>query len=794
MDPRADLRLKARDPEARLGQYNIIKTLGEGSFGKVKLAVHQVSGQKVALKIISRKKLINRDMAGRVEREIAYLQLLRHPHIIKLYTVITTATEIIMVIEYAGGELFDYIVKHGKMGETEARRFFQQIICAVEYCHRHKIVHRDLKPENLLLDEFMNVKIADFGLSNIMTDGNFLKTSCGSPNYAAPEVISGKLYAGPEVDVWSSGVILYVLLCGKLPFDDDYIPTLFKKISQGNYTLPNYLGSEARNLISKMLVVNPLHRINIEEIRKDPWFKKDLPDYLRPTPEEFFHTGVDYAKLPPLRAIERGPAEKLEGELHEAVVGKLGKTMGYAEDDVQDALNKQEPSAIKDAYMIVRENQMMSTRLSNAQNMGGFLAQSPPAWNSYMPSSPRHTPGPHPPGSPFSSASQGPPRSGSPLTLMAAREGLGISGIPEEVATPGDIGRTPSATIGILPSSLPEFHTAFMRGGPVPSPKAQQPQAPQSMPPILGRKGPKPHNPRIQGKVEGLTPLSQSSRDKKPRQTRWQFGIRSRNSPLEAVGCIYRGLKKMGAEWVVPDREGEEECNRSEGEYSGSESESDGDWSGDDGRDSRDHYGSPGRRRRSSSRVHSSVDDTKIPEDPWVIHCRWRKDHLFKPTSEENTPSATPEGTKRYSFTPVERERHGDESLYVHMEIQLYQLEQNFYLVDFKCAGYERIDQDEEDDDQDGDDGQEEDDGGENDQEEEKKPKKVGFLEELGGDASGGGDTIKTDGDAPVLDSDTKKDKGVGGRKQEEKDVSSPFPFLDLAGKLIIQLAAASEE
>lgn len=137
-----------------------------------------------------------------------------------------------MVIEYAGGELFDYIVKNGKMREEEARRFFQQIICAVEYCHRHKIVHRDLKPENLLLDEFMNVKIADFGLSNIMTDGNFLKTSCGSPNYAAPEVISGKLYAGPEVDVWSSGVILYVLLCGKLPFDDDYIPTLFKKISR----------------------------------------------------------------------------------------------------------------------------------------------------------------------------------------------------------------------------------------------------------------------------------------------------------------------------------------------------------------------------------------------------------------------------------------------------------------------------------------------------------------------------------------------------------------------------------
>ncbi|KAG0734589.1 hypothetical protein G6F62_012055 [Rhizopus arrhizus] len=171
------------------------------------------------------------DMGGRVKREIQYLKLLRHPHIIKLYEVITTPTDIIMVIEYAGKELFNYIVEKGKLSEDDARRFFQQIICAVEYCHRHKIAHRDLKPENLLLDANNNVKIADFGLSNIMTDGDFLKTSCGSPNYAAPEVISGRLYAGPEVDVWSCGVILYVMLCGRLPFDDEYIPTLFKKIN-----------------------------------------------------------------------------------------------------------------------------------------------------------------------------------------------------------------------------------------------------------------------------------------------------------------------------------------------------------------------------------------------------------------------------------------------------------------------------------------------------------------------------------------------------------------------------------
>lgn len=157
------------------------------------------------------------------------------------HDVIQTNQSIIMVIEYAGNELFDYIVKNGKvytlritvdckLSEREARRFFQQIMSAVDYTHRHKIVHRDLKPENLLLDADLNVKIADFGLSNILEDGKFLKTSCGSPNYAAPEVIAGRVYAGPEVDIWSCGVILYVLLCGRLPFDDESIPKLFEKI------------------------------------------------------------------------------------------------------------------------------------------------------------------------------------------------------------------------------------------------------------------------------------------------------------------------------------------------------------------------------------------------------------------------------------------------------------------------------------------------------------------------------------------------------------------------------------
>lgn len=220
-------------------------------------------------------------MEDKLKREIKILKLCMHPHIIRLYEVIETATDVYVVTEYSsGGELFDYIVERGRLMEAEARRFFQQIISGVQYCHKHMVAHRDLKPENLLLDEQSNVKIADFGLSNCMRDGWFLKTSCGSPNYAAPEVISGKLYAGPEVDIWSCGVIVYALLCGSLPFDDESIPYLFRKIKGGIYVLPSYLSDSSRDLISKMLVTDPLKRINMDEIRRHPWFMQDLPRYL----------------------------------------------------------------------------------------------------------------------------------------------------------------------------------------------------------------------------------------------------------------------------------------------------------------------------------------------------------------------------------------------------------------------------------------------------------------------------------------------------------------------------------
>ncbi|CAO3686145.1 unnamed protein product [Rhizopus stolonifer] len=343
----------------QIGQYNVISTVGTGSFGKVKLAVHAITGQKVALKFINRKKIASMEMGGRVKREIQYLKLLRHPHIIKLYEVITTPTDIIMVIEYAGKELFNYIVEKGKMSEEDARRFFQQIICAVEYCHRHKIVHRDLKPENLLLDANNNVKIADFGLSNIMTDGDFLKTSCGSPNYAAPEVISGRLYAGPEVDVWSCGVILYVMLCGRLPFDDEYIPTLFKKINGGIYKMPSYLSPDTKSLLTSMLVVDPLKRITIQEIRKNEWFNKNLPDYLQPLPntEENENLSVD-----------------------DSLVAELSKKMNYSIEIINKALKETGNNQFKVAYQLVLDNKRL-LKDSEHNNIQSFLATSPPPWN-----------------------------------------------------------------------------------------------------------------------------------------------------------------------------------------------------------------------------------------------------------------------------------------------------------------------------------------------------------------------------------------------------------------------------
>uniref|UniRef100_A0A2M4A8R7 non-specific serine/threonine protein kinase n=1 Tax=Anopheles triannulatus TaxID=58253 RepID=A0A2M4A8R7_9DIPT len=345
-------------PLVKIGHYILGATLGTGSFGKVKIGEHQVTKHKVAVKILNRQKIKSLDVVGKIRREIQNLKLFRHPHIIKLYQVISTPTDIFMIMEYvSGGELFDYIVNNGKLQESEARRFFQQIISGVDYCHRHMIVHRDLKPENLLLDHNRHVKIADFGLSNMMLDGEFLRTSCGSPNYAAPEVISGKLYAGPEVDIWSCGVILYALLCGTLPFDDEHVPTLFRKIKSGVFPIPEYLNKQVVSLLCQMLQVDPLKRATVEEIKKHEWFQKELPAYLFPSPVEQDSSVIDTN-----------------------AVREVCDKFGVKEHEVHNALLSGDPhDQLAIAYHLIIDNKRIADEAAKAELKEFYVAGSPPA-------------------------------------------------------------------------------------------------------------------------------------------------------------------------------------------------------------------------------------------------------------------------------------------------------------------------------------------------------------------------------------------------------------------------------
>lgn len=262
-----------RDKRGLLSSYTIIKDLGEGTFGKVKLGIHNPTKEKVAIKVLEKEKIMDEGDRERISREIQILKILRHPNIIQLYEIIEDESKLYLITEFAcGGELFDYIVAQQRVKEIEASKFFQQITDGIEYIHKLNIVHRDLKPENLLLDEKMNIKIVDFGLSNLYREGALLKTACGSPCYAAPEMIAGKKYKGLMVDIWSSGVILFALICGYLPFDDNDTQMLYKKIMKGEYSIPSFVSSQATDLIKRVLNTDPERRYTIEQIKAHPWF------------------------------------------------------------------------------------------------------------------------------------------------------------------------------------------------------------------------------------------------------------------------------------------------------------------------------------------------------------------------------------------------------------------------------------------------------------------------------------------------------------------------------------------
>ncbi|XP_046981436.1 serine/threonine-protein kinase SIK1-like [Schistocerca americana] len=264
----------------RVGFYDIERTIGKGNFAVVKLARHRITKTEVAIKIIDKSQLDAANLR-KVYREVDIMKTLDHPHIINLYQVMETKNMIYIVSEYASqGEIFDYIARFGRMSESAARRKFWQILSAVEYCHNKRVVHRDLKAENLLLDANMNIKIADFGFSNYFTPGETLSTWCGSPPYAAPEVFEGKRYVGPEIDIWSLGVVLYVLVCGALPFDGSSLQSLRDRVLSGRFRIPYFMSSDCESLIRKMLVLDPCRRYTVEQIKRHRWMSAEAPRLL----------------------------------------------------------------------------------------------------------------------------------------------------------------------------------------------------------------------------------------------------------------------------------------------------------------------------------------------------------------------------------------------------------------------------------------------------------------------------------------------------------------------------------
>ncbi|XP_049526401.1 MAP/microtubule affinity-regulating kinase 3 isoform X8 [Dermacentor silvarum] len=341
--------------EPHIGRYRLLKTIGKGNFAKVKLAKHVPTGKEVAIKIIDKTQL-NPSSLQKLFREVRIMKMLDHPNIVKLYQVIETEKTLYLVMEYAsGGEVFDYLVAHGRMKEKEARAKFRQIVSAVQYCHQKRIIHRDLKAENLLLDGEMNIKIADFGFSNEFVPGMKLDTFCGSPPYAAPELFQGKKYDGPEVDVWSLGVILYTLVSGSLPFDGANLKELRERVLRGKYRIPFYMSTDCENLLKKFLVLNPAKRATLEVIMKDKWMNigyedDELKPYLEP------ETDLGDSK----RIALSSRAEIL-------------MSMGYSRDEIEDSLRNRKYDDIMANYLLLgkrtTENESCDSRSSSSLSL-----------------------------------------------------------------------------------------------------------------------------------------------------------------------------------------------------------------------------------------------------------------------------------------------------------------------------------------------------------------------------------------------------------------------------------------
>ncbi|BAF07987.1 CBL-interacting serine/threonine-protein kinase 21 [Oryza sativa Japonica Group] len=263
-----------------IGRYRVGRTIGAGTFAKVRLAVDADTGATVAVKVIDKRMVIRNNLMYQVKREITAMKLLNHPNIVKIYEVIATKTKICLVMEYvSGGQLSDKLSYLKRLDEKEAKKYFYQLIDAVDYCHRRGVYHRDLKPENLLVDNQGNLKVSDFGLSVLKKPGQFLSTSCGSPCYVAPEVIQHKSYDGAAADVWSCGVILFELLAGYLPFQDCSLTNLYRRISRAQFVFPQWLSVPQKKIIIRILDPSPITRAKISDIFDDKW----LQDHCNPS-------------------------------------------------------------------------------------------------------------------------------------------------------------------------------------------------------------------------------------------------------------------------------------------------------------------------------------------------------------------------------------------------------------------------------------------------------------------------------------------------------------------------------
>ncbi|KAF5205632.1 CBL-interacting serine/threonine-protein kinase [Thalictrum thalictroides] len=276
---------------ALLGKYQLGKLLGRGAFGKVYHARNIQSGQSVAIKCISKQKIVKGGFISQIKREIAIMRRMHHHNIVKLYEVLATKTKIYFVLEFVkGGELFDKVAK-GRLNEDISRRYFQQLISAVGYCHSHGVFHRDLKPENLLLDEIGDLKVSDFGLSavteQIRNDG-LLHTLCGTPAYVAPEILAKKGYDGAKVDIWSCGIILFVLTAGYLPFNNVNLMVMYRKIYKGEFRCPRWISTDLKRFLYRLLDPNSETRITIDGILHDPWFVKGYNKEIYLDKESFF--------------------------------------------------------------------------------------------------------------------------------------------------------------------------------------------------------------------------------------------------------------------------------------------------------------------------------------------------------------------------------------------------------------------------------------------------------------------------------------------------------------------------